>query len=378
MAFFVVALGIFGSAYAFVGWRLSGIAGAGASAWVWGLLILHFASTFASFGVMRSLGPTPLTTPFFWFVYGGMGLFSLVFTALVLAEIGLFSVALATDVDESRRALLRGAVSWGALLAAGAAGAWGVRTARRRPTIVPVDVPIANLPESLDGYLIAQVSDLHVGPTIGAEFTRTVVDAVNGLGPNLIALTGDLVDGSVEHLSPGVNPLQDLDAPDGVFFVTGNHEYYSGARSWCTRMEELGATVLLNDHKLVEHGSGRILVAGVTDLKAGRIIPSHASDPGAAMVGAPDHDVRILLAHQPNSCKAAEPFEFDLQLSGHTHGGQMFPWNLVVRFAHVFDRGLNAFGKGWVYVNTGTGYWGPPMRVGVQSEITLLRLTRAV
>ncbi len=108
------------------------------------------------------------------------------------------------------------------------------------------------------------------------------------------------------------------------------------------------------------------------------MIPSHASDPDAAMAGAPEHDVRILLAHQPNSCRKAEPHGFDLQLSGHTHGGQMFPWNLVVRFAHAFDKGLHRFGRGWVYVNTGTGYWGPPMRVGVQSEITLLRLVRAV
>jgi len=377
MAFFAVALGIFGSAYAFVGWRISSVVTPSISPWVWGLLVLHFVSIFASFGIMRSVGPTPLTTPFFWFVYVGMGLFSLTFTGLILGELGIVSFALAADIDESRRTFLRGAVSWSVLLASGAAGAWGIRTARRRPTVVPVDVPIADLPESLEGYLIAQVSDLHVGPTIGEEFTRTVVGAVNALRPNLVALTGDLVDGSVEHLSPGVNPLQDLEAPDGVFFVTGNHEYYSGARSWCTRMEELGATVLLNDHRLVQHGNGRLLVAGVTDLKAGRIIPSHASDPAAAMAGAPDHDVRILLAHQPNSCKAAKPLEFDLQLSGHTHGGQMFPWNLVVRFAHVFDRGLNAFGKGWVYVNTGTGYWGPPMRVGVQSEITLLRLTRA-
>ena len=377
MAFFVISLAVFGSGYAYVGMRLTGALGTGASATVWAVLLLHLASVFASFGVMRSVGPTPITTPFFWFVYAGMGLFSLVFTALVLGDLGLLSYRVIGDVDESRRAFLRGAVSLGAVIASGAAGAWGVHVARRRPTIVPVDVPIKNLHPDLEGYRIAQVSDLHVGPTIGAEFARTVVDAVNALEADMVALTGDLVDGSVDHLDSGVQPLGDLAASDGVFFVTGNHEYYSGALPWCARMKELGATVLLNEHRVVERGAGRLLIAGVTDLRAGRIIPAHQTSPSAAMADAPEHDVRILLAHQPNSCIEAEPFGFDLQLSGHTHGGQMFPWNFLVRFAHVFDRGLNAFGRGWVYVNRGTGYWGPPMRVGVQSEITLLRLTRA-
>ena len=280
-------------------------------------------------------------------------------------------------MDESRRLLLRGVLNWGVLASAGVAGAWGIRNARRRPTVVEVDVPIKNLSPDLEGYRVAQISDLHVGPTIGADFARMVVDTVNGLKPDLVALTGDMVDGSVEHLSSGVAPLADLKATNGVFFVTGNHEYYSGVRAWCGKMADLGARVLLNEHHLIERGAGRLLIAGVTDLSAGRMVPSHKSDPAAALAGAPEHDVRILLAHQPNSCRAAERHGFDLQLSGHTHGGQMFPWNLLVRFAHVFDRGLHPFGAGWVYVNTGTGYWGPPMRVGVQSEITLLRLVRA-
>lgn len=377
MTFFFMALAIFGSAYAFVGLKLSGPHGALGVGVVWGILGLHLVATFVSFAVLRKLGPNPTTTPLFWFVYVGMGLFSFVFTGLVVAELGLLSAKLAGGVDESRRLLLRGVLNWGVLAAAGVAGAWGIRNARRRPTVVEVDVPIKNLSPDLEGYRVAQISDLHVGPTIGADFARMVVDTVNGLKPDLVALTGDMVDGSVEHLSSGVAPLADLKATNGVFFVTGNHEYYSGVRAWCGKMADLGARVLLNEHHLIQRGAGRLLIAGVTDLSAGRMVPSHKSDPAAALAGAPEHDVRILLAHQPNSCRAAERHGFDLQLSGHTHGGQMFPWNLLVRFAHVFDRGLHPFGAGWVYVNTGTGYWGPPMRVGVQSEITLLRLVRA-
>jgi len=377
MTFFFMALAIFGSAYAFVGLKLSGPHGALGVGVVWGILGLHLVATFVSFAVLRKLGPNPTTTPLFWFVYVGMGLFSFVFTGLVVAELGLLSAKFAGGVDESRRLLLRGVLNWGVLASAGVAGAWGIRNARRRPTVVEVDVPIKNLSPDLEGYRVAQISDLHVGPTIGADFARMVVDTVNGLKPDLVALTGDMVDGSVEHLSSGVAPLADLKATNGVFFVTGNHEYYSGVRAWCGKMADLGARVLLNEHHLIQRGAGRLLIAGVTDLSAGRMVPSHKSDPAAALAGAPEHDVRILLAHQPNSCRAAERHGFDLQLSGHTHGGQMFPWNLLVRFAHVFDRGLHPFGAGWVYVNTGTGYWGPPMRVGVQSEITLLRLVRA-
>ena len=219
-----------------------------------------------------------------------------------------------------------------------------------------------------------QVSDLHVGPTIGAEFARGVVQTVNDLAPDLIALTGDFVDGTVEHLSEGIAPLADLQAPEGVYFVTGNHEYYSGPVAWCRKMKELGFEVLLNSHEVVLRGAAKLLVAGVTDYRAARMLPSHRSDPAAAVAGAPDCDAKILLAHQPKSCTAAEPHGFDLQLSGHTHGGQIFPWNFLVWISQPFTNGLYPFGRGWIYVNPGTGYWGPPMRVGVPSEVTLLTL----
>jgi len=380
MLFLLIAMSIFGSAYAFVGWRLSAHGDSLTQAAVWGLLAFHFFATFVSFAVLRQVGPSDSTRPLFWFVYGGMGLFSFLFSGLILAELGWAGLRLfegvtgGTVIDDDRRKFLTSALNLGVLIAAGVGGVWGFRAATRSPGVVEVDIPIEGLPEELDGFRIAQVSDLHVGPTIGAEFARGVVQTVNGLAPDLIALTGDFVDGSVEHLSEGIAPLADLQAPDGVFFVTGNHEYYSGPVAWCRKMKELGMEVLLNSHQVIVRGTSKLLVAGVTDYRAGRMLPSHRSDPDAAMAGAPECDAKILLAHQPKSCTAAKPYAFDLQLSGHTHGGQIFPWNFMVWLTQPFTKGLYRFGSGWVYVNPGTGYWGPPMRVGVPSEVTLLTL----
>ncbi len=384
MGFFFVALTIFAAAYGYVGWRLSISQGPVGLGLIWLLLSFHFAATFVSFALIRKVGPTASTEPLFWFVYVGMGLFSFVFTGLLVLELGWAIhgfIGRQSDlwaVDGDRRDFLRQVMNTGLLALSGVAGGWAVKNVRQGPDVVEVDVPIENLSKDLIGYRIVQVSDLHVGPTIGEEFVSKVVDVVNSLQPDLIALTGDFVDGSVEHLSLRIEPLRHLKSVDGVFFVTGNHEYYSGVGRWCRKMRELGATVLLNAHHLIERGAARLVVAGVTDYSAGRMIPAHASDPEAALADVSAHDHRILLAHQPKSCHAAKAHAFDLQLSGHTHGGQIFPWNLLVPFVHPFSRGLYPFGRGWVYVNPGTGYWGPPMRLGVPSEITVLRLVRSM
>ena len=384
MIFFFVFFSVFAAAYAYVGWQLTGEKPT-FSRVAWVVLAVHFIAVFVSFSITRSVGPAPWAKPLYWFVYVGMGLFSLVFTGLVLRQLGwtgtrvldgLFGTGMLPS-DPERRQFLIGNFNVWILGTSGVAGAYGVFSARRKPTVVPVDVPIADLPEGLEGFRIAQISDLHVGPTIGADFARMVVDIVNGLKPDMVALTGDLVDGSVEKLREGMAPLADLRSTHGSMFVTGNHEYYSGGREWCAELDRLGAKVLLNQHTVIENKGARLLVAGVTDYRAKTIMPEHASDANKAMHGAPEVDVKVLLAHQPKSCEAAEPHGFDLQLSGHTHGGQMFPWNLFVWLAQPFTKGLHRFGRGWVYVNTGTGYWGPPMRIGVQSEITLVRLVRA-
>jgi uncharacterized protein len=254
----------------------------------------------------------------------------------------------------------------------------GFVNARSRARVKRVDVPIADLPPALDGFTIAQVSDLHVGPTIKRQYVDAVVDAVNDLHADLIAITGDLVDGSVRELAPHTAPLARLSAPHGTHFVTGNHEYYSGARGWIAELRRLGLRVLLNEHVVIEHAGERLVVAGVTDYSAHHFDPAQASDPAKALRGAPASSVRVLLAHQPRSAFDAQSAGFDLQLSGHTHGGQFFPWNFFVRFQQPFTAGLHRLGKLWVYVSRGTGYWGPPKRLGAPSEITLIRLVRAI
>jgi len=192
-----------------------------------------------------------------------------------------------------------------------------------------------------------------------------------------VAITGDIVDGSVRELAHHAEPLARLASRHGTYVVTGNHEYYSGVHGWVRELRRLGTRVLLNEHVVLDHDGAAIALAGVTDWSGHHFDPAHASDPHAAAAGAPERAPRILLAHQPRSAPSACDAGFDLQLSGHTHGGQFWPWNLFVRLQQPFTAGLNRVGRMWLYVNRGTGYWGPPMRFGIPSEITRIRLVKA-
>ena len=253
----------------------------------------------------------------------------------------------------------------------------GYWNARRVPGVRRVDVPIAGLPAPLHGFSIVQVTDLHVGATIKRRHVEAVVERVNALDADLIAVTGDLVDGSVQELGAHTRPLERMKARHGAYFVTGNHEYYSGVHAWVAELTRLGLRVLLNEHVRLHHDGASLVVAGVTDYGAGRFVAGHDSDPHRALAGAPDGAVRVLLAHQPRSAFEAQRAGADLQLSGHTHGGQFLPWNFFVRWQQPFTAGLHQLGELWVYVSRGTGYWGPPKRVGAPAEITHLRLVPA-
>ena len=233
-------------------------------------------------------------------------------------------------------------------------GLWNILIS---PHVQEVEILIKNLPPGFNGFKIAQLSDLHVGSMIGHRYTQNVVNIVNNLKPDLIALTGDFVDGSVEDLAHDVSPLSGLQSPCGTFFVTGNHEYYSGVAAWIEEFKKLGANVLSNEHVLIKHNGAAIILAGVTDYRAADVIPSHASDPMKALNGAPPGLIKILLAHQPASYKKAEEAGFDLQLSGHAHAGQYFPFTFLVRFFQHYYKGLNRYKNMWIYVNRGTGYW---------------------
>ncbi|HVT04719.1 MAG TPA: metallophosphoesterase [Thermoanaerobaculia bacterium] len=244
----------------------------------------------------------------------------------------------------------------------------------RRPRVRRVAIPIENLPSALDGFRIVQLSDVHVGPGIGASFVRSIVRRTNKLRPDLVAITGDLVDGYAAELSEAVQPLAGLSSAEGVYYVTGNHEYYWRASEWLPEIAALGIIFLKNDHRVIERGDARLTVGGVTD-PAGR--DSHKPDLSRAFAGAPPDGVRILLAHRPQAAQAASQMGVHLTLSGHTHGGQFFPFNLLIRFFQPIVAGLHAIGSTWLYVNRGTGYWGPPSRLGVGGEITLLELRSA-
>ena len=263
----------------------------------------------------------------------------------------------------------------------------GFFNARRTARVRRVDIPIARLPSQLEGFTIAQLSDIHVGPTIRVRYIERIVKAVNRLGADMVAITGDLVDGSVAELQSHVAPLAQLKTRHGTFVVTGNHEYYAGAHAWVDELRRLGLRVLLNEHVVLqtrnvsgaqtdeEVNESALVVAGVTDYTAGHFDANHASDPEGAVRDAPPQvHTRLLLAHQPRSAIAAAQAGYQLQLSGHTHGGQFFPWNLFVPLQQPFTAGLHRLHDMWIYVSRGTGYWGPPKRFGAPSEITLLRL----
>lgn len=253
----------------------------------------------------------------------------------------------------------------------------GFLMARQVAAVRHVDIRLADLPAALEGFTIAQITDIHVGPTIKGDFVQRIVERVNALEADMVAITGDLVDGSVRELAAHTAPLAHLRSRHGTYVVTGNHEYYSGATAWIAELRRLGTRVLVNEHVVIEHGGAQVAVAGVTDYSAHHFDPGHRSDPHRALFGAPADAMKVLLAHQPRSAPQAQAAGAHLQISGHTHGGQFWPWNLFVRLQQPFTAGLHRLGRMWIYISSGTGYWGPPMRFGIPSEITRIRLVRA-
>jgi hypothetical protein len=275
-------------------------------------------------------------------------------------------------------ASLTGSTAIAVPLLALAIGMIGFVNARTTARVREVEVPVSGLPAALHGFTIAQISDIHVGPTIKGPYVQRIVDAVNLLGADAVAVTGDLVDGRVQDLAVHVAPLAALRSRHGTFFVTGNHEYYSGAHEWIAELERLGVRVLLNEHVVLRHQGAHLVMAGVADSSAHHFDPRHRSDPQRAISGAPaDAGLRVLLAHQPRSAEAAAQAGFDVQLSGHTHGGQYWPWNLFVQLQQPYTAGLHRLQQLWIYTSRGTGYWGPPLRLGAPSEITRVRFVGA-
>ena len=312
-----------------------------------------------------------------WAGFVFMGLFSSLLVLTVLRDALLLAASLVNLAIASALPLdaLRADSAAAVPLLGIAATFVGYLNARRTAGVVTVEIPVPGLPAALHGFTIVQISDIHVGTTIRRRYVEAIVEAVNRLRPDLVAITGDLVDGSVAELASEVEPLARLVSRHGSYFVTGNHEYYSGVVPWLAELRRLGLKVLHNEHVVIAREGGKLVLAGVPDYSAGYFDTAHRSDPKAALAGAPaDAAVKILLAHQPRSAAAAEQAGFDLQLSGHTHGGQFLPWNFLIRLQQPFTAGLYRLGRLRVYVSRGTGYWGPPQRLGAPSEITEIRL----
>lgn len=378
--FILFATSLIAVLHAYIGLRILPDARVGLAATAAGIFFLVLSALLIPVGLLARALPSRLGKQYgklvgllVWPGLVAIGLFSSLFVLTLLRDVALVPALVFVDEPMLSAFVLYSArtVPVLALLLTSI----GLYNARRTPSVVHVDIRVPRLHASLHGLTITQLSDIHVGPTIGRRFIERIVEKVNGIESDLIAITGDLVDGSVRDLAAHVEPLSALKAKYGTYFVTGNHEYYSGAAAWVTELRRLGLRVLENEHVVLEHRGAPLVVAGVTDFSAHQFDERKRSDPVVALLGAPEDAVlRILLAHQPRSADAAERAGFDLQLSGHTHGGQFLPWNFFVRFQQPYVAGLHRLRSMWIYISRGTGYWGPPKRLGAPAEITRLRL----
>jgi predicted MPP superfamily phosphohydrolase len=270
--------------------------------------------------------------------------------------------------DPSRRLLLaRSLASVAGVVAAGTVG-YGVHTAMGTPRLARRQITLAKLPRTMDGFRIALVSDIHLGPLLGRGHTERIVDIINRLDPDIVAVVGDLVDGTVAELGSAAEPLAGLRSRHGSFFVTGNHEYFSGYREWITEVGSFGFTALRNQRVEV----AGLDLAGVNDITGGGY--GDGPDYDRALAGRDPAKPVVLLAHQPIQVHEAEKRGVDLQLSGHTHGGQIFPFGYVVRLQQPVLAGYARFGATQLYVTRGAGFWGPPVRVGAPPDVTLIEL----
>ena len=274
--------------------------------------------------------------------------------------------------DPARRLFIARSVAIGSGIAAGGVVGYGMTQALGNPQLLNVPVTLNKLRSSLSGFRIAVVSDIHLGPLLGRSHTERIVRMINEQQADMVAIVGDLVDGTVAELGEAAAPLRDLVSQHGSFFVTGNHEYFSGHEQWIAELDKLGVNPLRNEGLTV---AGGIEVVGVNDVTGKSY--DDGPDFGRALAGRNRNNPVVLLSHQPVQVADASSHGVDLQLSGHTHGGQMVPFNFVVPLQQPSVAGLSKVDDTWLYTSRGAGFWGPPVRVGAPPDITMIELRSA-
>ena len=373
--FFVVlgtVLSVLAGLHAYVARRLlfqpevaTGVATAGVA-----LLAALFVCVVAAPIVQRRGSPL-LARALAWPAYLWLGIGFLTLVALAASD--LFWWALGAPVLAAGRGTPVADVEFASLRAAGVIALVGLGSASamlsaaRGPGLRRVEVELRHAAPALDGFRIVQITDLHIGPILRRGFLASVVERVNALEPDLVAVTGDLVDGSVEALAPEIEPLRELRSRHGSFYVTGNHERYAGHGAWIREISARGVRVLRGERVRLEHGASALELAGVDDA-------APPADLEKALSGRDPELPLVLLAHEPSLFRAASRLGVDLQLSGHTHGGQIWPFRYLVRLTTPWVSGLYRSGAAQIYVSRGTGFWGPPMRLFAPAEITEITL----
>ena len=348
---FLIAIAILSAAHLYIWWRIV----LPLPSPVWQVGSAMFALLFPSFpltlriarNLTRAAAKPWLLVGYVWFGFA---------TYLLLGAVGAH-IAVACGVDPRTAALWAGGLAIGVVIL-------GLLNVARGAVVRHVNVPLAKVKAP---YTIVQLTDVHIGQIIGREFAEQMVRRVNALKPDAIVITGDLVDGRLSELRPHIEPLRQLRAKDGVYAVTGNHEYYWDPEPWLAHLRTLGIRILRNENVTL---SNAITIAGADDSSAGEDVPR-------AVAGADPSLPLVLLAHHPRTVSKAITAGVDLQLSGHTHGGQLLPWGYLARLFDPKVAGLARYGSTYLYVSMGTGFWGPPLRVGTSCEISAITLVPA-
>ena len=317
----------------------------------------------------------PLRNALAWPAFVWMGMLLILMLVVLGADVVRLLVHAGGGArDPERRLMLQRVLGAAAATLSAGLGALSLYEGTKRVAVREVEVTLPRLPKALDGFTIVQLTDVHVGgQTLHRAFIEEMVATTNSLGADVVAITGDLVDGSVDELRDQVAPLAGLRARQGVYFVTGNHEYYAGVAEWMAHLPTLGVRVLRNERVTVGDGTHTFDLAGVDDWSA-RGVPGHGPDLPRAVAGRDPARELVLLAHQPRAVHEAAALGVGLQLSGHTHGGQIWPWSYAVLLQQPYVAGLARLRDTQLYVSRGTGYWGPPMRLGAPAEITRIKL----